>query len=219
MSSTVSSFLQRAKLVYSSIISTNSSNLSPTVPGLLDAFYLTSSSATEKFLSEATSLVVFVESDEPDSFGAFEITSLTELAREFGKKSQQYEQATALIRGLLSSAMSNPNVNLALMTYPLSSASQTIYKRQAPAAQPPSQSPFPIPSPSPQQPIGSVSTCFASVDACNNATDSCSGRGTCSEASKAGRSCFVCACETTLDDRGRREIWVGDACEKRDISG
>jgi hypothetical protein len=116
------------------------------------------------------------------------------------------------MRAVLESALSKPNINLALLTF---SPSKTLHRRQA---QPPQQSPLPPPSPIPQQPIGGVSTCFTSVDICTNSTNSCSGRGDCLQASKAGKTCFVCTCSKTTD-KGKTQTWVGDACERKDISG
>jgi hypothetical protein len=95
------------------------------------------------------------------------------------------------------------------------SPSILLNKRQA---QPPQQSPLPPQSPVPQQPISGVSTCFASADICTDSTNSCSGRGQCLQASKAGRTCFICACSKT-SDKGKTQTWVGDACERKDISG
>jgi hypothetical protein len=108
--------------------------------------------------------------------------------------------------------LSKPNIHLALLMF---SPSTSPRRRQA---QPPQQSPLPPQSPIPQQPISGVSTCFTSADVCANSTNSCSGRGECLQASKAGRTCFICACSKTTD-KGKTQTWVGDACERKDISG
>ncbi|KAJ7075831.1 hypothetical protein C8R43DRAFT_1054067 [Mycena crocata] len=79
----------------------------------------------------------------------------------------------------------------------------------------------PFPRPPPQSPIGSISTCHTTLDACSNATSSCSGRGECSGATKSGRTCFVCSCGTTRTGSGNQvktETWVGESCERKDIS-
>jgi len=39
------------------------------------------------------------------------------------------------------------------------------------------------------------------------------------QASKAGKTCFVCACNQTTTPNGKTQTWVGDACERKDISG
>jgi len=39
------------------------------------------------------------------------------------------------------------------------------------------------------------------------------------QASKAGKTCFVCACNQTSTANGKIQTWVGDACERKDISG
>ena len=39
------------------------------------------------------------------------------------------------------------------------------------------------------------------------------------KASKAGMTCFICACTATKDSMGRTENWAGEACERKDVSG
>ena len=155
--------------------------------------------------------------EENDSFGAFELLSLADVANEYGRDSEHYTLAAETANAVLLSAVSSPKLHLALLTYPTSAQSSNRQSNTSNFAQPP-QSPLPPPVPSPQLPIGGVSTCFETEEACNDGTNSCSGRGTCSSASKAGRTCFVCACEVTTDDEGRRTWWAGDSCEKRDVS-
>jgi len=56
----------------------------------------------------------------------------------------------------------------------------------------------------------------------NNSTSTCSGRGKCVEASKAGRTCFVCNCGKTTTGEGNKiktDYWAGESCERKDISG
>jgi hypothetical protein len=73
----------------------------------------------------------------------------------------------------------------------------------------------------PQQPangsvplVPSSRKCYDSLDACTNATDSCSGRGACRPATQVGRPCFVCACA-----RINGTQFAGDTCTTQDISG
>ncbi|OCB87351.1 hypothetical protein A7U60_g5490 [Sanghuangporus baumii] len=206
----VSSYLQRAEHVYSTIFSK-----APfaTAPLLLDAFTTHPSSATDAFLSETSQLVVCVESEEKESFGAFDLKGLAELLKEYGKDSELYQLAAETTRAILESALKKPELSLVVITYP-GTLTHSFSARQ----QPP-QSPLPPPTtPSPQLPIGGVSTCHASTEACGNATSSCSGHGSCVEAQKAGKTCFVCACSVTHDDSGRPQEWAGDACERKDVS-
>lgn len=207
----VSSYLRRAEHTYSTILSSSSESLPRrAVPRLVNIFTASPSSATEIFLAELSQLVSVVESDERDVFGAFELTGVSAILAEYGRTSEQFQLAVESTRALFESAMANAkHLNLVVLTYPGAHG-----KRQM---QPP-QSPLPPPGPSPQLPIGGVSTCHASADVCTNATNSCSGRGDCTEMSKAGKTCFVCQCEATLDSNGRRQIWVGDACERLDVS-
>ncbi|KAI1309855.1 hypothetical protein F5Y03DRAFT_59989 [Xylaria venustula] len=73
-----------------------------------------------------------------------------------------------------------------------------------------------------------VPTCFASQNACETATSSCSGHGACVDRwgkDDTKNSCFFCHCGKTVEsietDNGVREqvfYWGGATCQKRDIS-
>ncbi|KAI0877743.1 hypothetical protein GGS24DRAFT_445698 [Hypoxylon argillaceum] len=73
-----------------------------------------------------------------------------------------------------------------------------------------------------------VPHCFASQNACETATSSCSGHGTCVDrwaADATDASCFACRCGKTVeqdpDDKLHRKHlygWGGAACQKRDVS-
>ena len=69
---------------------------------------------------------------------------------------------------------------------------------------------------------GVISTCFASLDACNSGTKNCSSHGICGR--KLGSaSCFTCFCGNTTDVDGDGNaigitFWGGGACQKKDIS-
>lgn len=209
----VSSYLQRASHVYTNIFSATSPHPVQPVPRVLDTFSTSPSSVTEEFLSETAQLVSMIEEGEDGSFGAFELKGLSAIAAEYGRHSEQFKLAVETSRALFESAMAHPKLSLVVLTYP---TTQLHTKRQQ-VLQPP-QSPLPPPSPSPQLPIGGVSTCHVSADACSNATETCSGHGACVQASKAGKTCFVCSCNITHDASGRRDYWAGDSCQKRDIS-
>lgn len=212
LSSLISTYLHRARHAYTSIYS-ELSYTSQGVPSFLDLFSV-SSSATETFISEASALSEFLDMDETstDKFAAFELKGLSNIAETYGRASEQYQLAARTTRAIIESALSKSNINLALLTYPGTAPPS---KRRV---QPP-QSPLPPPSPVPQQPIGGVSTCFLTADICANSTNSCSGRGECLEASKAGKTCFICTCNKTTTQNGKTQTWVGDSCERKDISG
>lgn len=70
-----------------------------------------------------------------------------------------------------------------------------------------------------------VPSCFASQNACETATSSCSGHGVCADkwaGAGSDRSCFACRCGKTVeeDSQGRRLVydWGGATCSKLDIS-
>jgi len=206
LDSLVTTFLHRAPSTYSQVFS-EASYPAHGVPRLLDIFGVPSV-ATGAFLSEITTLLDFVESGSTsDKFGAFELKGLGEIQRAFGSGSEQYRTAAESLRAVIQSAIAKGSINLAVLTH----ASGSHQKRD------PQQSP--IPSPFQNQPVPFISTCHDSQVTCEDATSSCSGRGECVEVSKAGRSCFICGCSATKDSAGRTENWVGEACERKDVSG
>ena len=206
LDSLVSTFLHRAPSTYSQIFS-EASYPAHGVPRLLDIFSVPSV-ATGTFMSEMSTLLDFVESDSISSkFGAFELKGLGEIQRAFGSGSEQYRVAADSLRAVIQSAIAKGSINLAVLTH----APNSHRKRD------PQQSP--VPSPLQNQPISSVSTCYDSEETCDDSTDSCSGHGQCVAVSKAGRTCFVCACSSTKDAVGRTENWAGESCERMDVSG
>lgn len=159
-------------------------------------------------MSEMSTLLDFVESGPtPGKFGAFELKGLGEIQRAFGSRSEQYRVAADSLRAVIQSAIAKGSINLAVLTH----ATRSYEKRD------PQQSP--IPSSFPNHPISSTSTCYESQTTCEDSTSSCSGHGECIELSKAGRTCFICACSATEDSMGRTENWAGESCERKDVSG
>ncbi|KAI0431563.1 hypothetical protein F5Y09DRAFT_304429 [Xylaria sp. FL1042] len=70
-----------------------------------------------------------------------------------------------------------------------------------------------------------VPSCFASQNACETATSSCSGHGVCVDRwgkDNTDNSCFFCHCGKTVDtdSKGREQVfyWGGATCQKRDVS-
>jgi hypothetical protein len=77
--------------------------------------------------------------------------------------------------------------------------------------------------------------CHSSLDACNNATNNCSGHGSCYKKSgnakdvgDAPSACFTCGCNPTnvtftYADGTKKGVtlqyWGGSACQKKDVSG
>lgn len=160
----------------------------------------------------------FFSSAESSAFAAVELTTLSNIREEFGQSSDEYTHAAAEIRFILDQLINTtPGLHIAILTFS-PDASHSVFRRQ----DDPEQSPFPPNRPTPQEPIGSISTCFITADSCNNGTNTCSGRGQCVEATKAGRTCFVCTCGITQTGEGNQvktDVWVGESCERKDISG
>ena len=184
----------------------------PSIPRILDIFSVHPSDATELYLSETSQLVSFVETEETDAFGAFSLSGLSAIRSEYGAESELYSLGAETLRTILASTLLKSQINLVLLTYP----SITTHVSRQDQLQPPQQSPLPIPSP--QLPLSGSSTCFADLDACTGNTSSCSGHGECIQASKAGRTCFVCSCLSTRDESDRKTDWAGEQCERQDVS-
>ena len=158
--------------------------------------------------TDIQSLVSFFDSAEGPAFALMDLSTLHDIKETHGSSSYEYIQVGDRLRAYLEQILDDDTFNLAILTLPPPS----LFKRQAPV---------PSHAPSPQQPIGSISTCFTTVDVCNNSTSSCSGRGTCVQASKAGRTCFVCSCDVTKTGEGNKVktvAWAGQSCERKDIS-
>ncbi|KAF8070447.1 hypothetical protein FPV67DRAFT_1607025 [Lyophyllum atratum] len=168
-------------------------------------------------LEDVQLLSTFFESAETPSFAALELTKLSELRKTYGSTSDEYTKAVDDIRHFLEREYENTDsLHIALLTF--STSTPLLDKRQPQA----SQSPLPPTHPPPQEPIGSVSTCFDSYESCTESTNGCSGRGKCLEARKSGRTCYVCACSVTKIGEGARVKtvrWVGQGCERKDVSG
>jgi len=170
-------------------------------------------------LEDVDSLSAFFDSAESPAFAAAEIKKLSDLRRTYGPTSEQYSHTADKIRAFLKRAYDeNEELHVALLTFPASSHSHV---RREPGPQE-SQTPLPPNHPPPQEPISSISTCFTSAEACTNGTSSCSGRGQCIEATKSGRTCFICTCGVTRTGEGSKvktDRWVGQSCERKDVSG
>lgn len=192
LSSVISTYLHRAQHAYTSIYETQQ-------------------------LGDIDSLSAFFESAESPAFAAVEANSLSDLRREYGDASDEYLRATYQLRTFLERAYGQTgSLHVALLTY---SPSLPTHDKRQPQS---SQSPLPPNSPPPQEPIGGISTCFTSANACTNGTGSCSGRGQCVAASKSGRTCYICTCGVTKTGEGsnvKTDTWVGQSCERKDVSG
>lgn len=100
-----------------------------------------------------------------------------------------------------------------IITPPSSSA--TISPRALAAA--PSNSSLPTNgsnAPAPNLPIFSTSLCYTDAETCEANTTSCHGRGSCVAVTRAGKTCYGCACEKSADG----SYWGGVGCEKKNVS-
>jgi len=215
-SNLMSNLFTRAEHTYSYVtgsLTPDPSSFSPTYPAMLDIFSIPHP-ASELFLSSLAPLVAFLEEKDPETsgrFGVFAIAGLDAIVSAYGRDSERYRLAAETLRATLSAALVHPTLRLVVLTAPVAAA-QGHEHNNAKRQDEPAGSPLP-----PRLPTDAV--CFASADACGNATDACSGHGQCASALKAGRECFACACAATKDDTGRTQNWAGTSCERLDVSG
>lgn len=216
-SAMIQTSLSRAHEIYTEIFTLPSPDSpSYTIPRLLDIFSL-SSVSTDKFLTEASALIDFLETPLPadtTKFGAFEIEGLRAIKEAYGKDSEQYTLAASTLKATMESLMSRDDIHLVLLTAPPTTSEETMsgagmQRRQAQSA---------VMAPSFMAAQEAISGCFTTADSCSNGTSACSGRGECVGVLKAGRTCYVCSCVATQDDRGRTENWAGQSCERKDVS-
>jgi len=199
LSTVISTYLHRAAHTYTSIYAADPS----------------SQSRKAWYTAELDSITSFFANAKGASFAAAELSGLANVRATHGVDSDEYRTSLEATGKMLEYAVEH-NIHIAMLTF---SPSHSPELKRAPAPQL-SQAPFPRPPP--QSPIGSVSTCHTTLDACNNTTSSCSGRGECLGATKVGRTCFVCSCGTTQTGSGNQvktQTWVGESCERKDISG
>ncbi|KAL4249044.1 Archenteron Induction-Related [Abortiporus biennis] len=212
-SSLISNYINRAGDVYTHVFSGQSASTKPS--RILDEFDLPATEETAAFKEELGALLNYYDSEDDEKFGAFSITSLSQLADRYGMDSTPYSTA-AFTFAVFVKSLAEKGVNMVIVSYPEPTLN-TLTKRQ----QPP-QSPLPPSLPKPAEPISAISTCFTSETTCTESTNSCSGHGKCVAASKAGRTCYVCACSSTrsTDGQGKNKThsWAGTSCEREDVS-
>ncbi|KAF9567926.1 hypothetical protein CPC08DRAFT_625850 [Agrocybe pediades] len=163
-------------------------------------------------LQDVSSLQSFLDSAQEPFFVGIDLSALHTAIESDDEESAGVIDA---LHSMLESVRRDERFHLALLTYPSDSLTERATAQQT-------QAPLPSNLPPPHQPIGSVSTCFTSLDSCNNGTSTCSGRGQCVKASKAGKTCFVCNCGTTKVGEGNKvktTYWAGESCERKDVSG
>lgn len=212
----IQTYIHRASELYTNLFTEFSPVSSSSRQPLLDIFSAPTQ-ANRKFITSVVSLVDYLDAKSTsdsgyENFAAFELNGLSDLAAQYGEDSESYQTAVKTLQAVFTSAMTHPDLKFAVLTFVPATLAWT-------RADDEPQTPMNPPAAPPAAPISAISGCFTSSDACGNATDSCSGHGECVAATKLGRTCYVCACGVTVDDKGRKEDWAGRACERKDISG
>lgn len=207
LSSFLKTCIRRASHVYAHVVSEPSI---PTqgIPRALDTFSAPTP-VNEAFLAEMSTLVNYLDSaPASDRFAALELTGIARLAASYGKSSEQYKLATETLQAAIEVALADKSVHFALVTYtPSSQRRSPLFADQSAAVTP--SLPF----------VKALSSCFNSYLACTDATNYCSLHGECTNITRAGQECFVCACTTTISEAGKVQNWAGEMCERKDVSG
>ncbi|KAI6002935.1 hypothetical protein EDD15DRAFT_1440776 [Pisolithus albus] len=197
---------RRATHVFSHIFASRSVSTQG-VPRALDIFSAPTP-VNEAFLGEISTLTDYIDA-HVDRFAGLHITSIPRLAVSYGRESELYLLATRAVRGAVEAALSDRSVRFALLTYTSSSA-----QKRAPQLSQQSPNPATVQQTSTRLP----KVCYASEYACLNGTNACFGHGSCLSTTTQAGECFVCSCETTKSESGQTQIWVGDMCERQDVS-
>ncbi|CDZ98859.1 Domain of unknown function DUF3844 [Phaffia rhodozyma] len=192
------------------------------VPGfLLDLFDIKQDEATQTLHRELQMLSSWVFnalpsshlSEEQDPYDAMSIGSLQGVKAN----SEEYKLAVNVVKGAVDSITStSQRPFILILTPPSALVSSATFDKRALAPSPSSNSSFPGNNsyPAPNLPVYSTSLCLASYEACQNYTSSCNGRGSCVKVTRAGKSCYGCACGKSENGTS----YGGVACEKKDIS-
>ncbi|KAL4073709.1 hypothetical protein J3A83DRAFT_2601546 [Scleroderma citrinum] len=176
------------------------------VPRTLDIF-LAPTPANEAFLAEISALSDYIEAPSgSDRFAGLHLTSIPQLATSYGRDSEQYQLATHAVRSTIETALSNKSIRLALVTH-----LPSLVRKRSPYL----HSSFPLNT---RKSLPRPGVCYTSELACLNGTSACSGHGLCMSTISGGNECFACACETTKLGQ-KTQTWVGQSCERQDISG
>ncbi|KAG8214267.1 hypothetical protein J3R82DRAFT_11080 [Butyriboletus roseoflavus] len=198
---------RRASHVYTYVASEPSIPIQG-IPRMLDIFSAPTP-ANEAFLAEMSTLVDYLDSTPgSDRFAALELSGIPKLAASYGTSSEQYKLAIQTLQAAIEAALADKLVHFALVTH-----APSIQRRNPLLAD---QSAEVTPS---LQPVKALSSCFSSLLACTDVTNDCSGHGQCTNTTRAGQECFVCACTTTISEAGKVQNWAGEMCERRDVSG
>lgn len=205
--SLLKTFNQRATHAFSYVYA-KPSLPSQGVPRVLDVF-LTPTSANEAFLAEMTTLTDYIDAPTTiDRFAGVQLSSIPQLAAAYGRESEQYQLATQTVRSVIEAALFDKFIRLALVTY-LPSSVQKRSTQQLQSSLPPKT----------RQTLSRPGVCYDTELACLNGTSACSGHGSCVSTVHEGSECFSCACVATKSESGMTQTWVGQSCERQDISG
>lgn len=205
--SLLKTFNQRATHAFSYVYA-KPSLPSQGVPRVLDVF-LTPTSANEAFLVEMTTLTDYIDAPTTiDRFAGVQLSSIPQLAAAYGRESEQYQLATRTVRSVIEAALFDKSIRLALVAY-LPSSVQKRSTQQLQSSLPPKT----------RQTLSRPGVCYDTELACLNGTSACSGHGSCVSTVHEGSECFTCACVATKSESGMTQTWVGQSCERQDISG
>lgn len=160
-----------------------------------------------QFVKEMTQLDFFLSNELPKlptgSVATVSLNSLIDIYRH-SRDSQTYKTCKNMLGHLLQSALELSDVDTTIVVLPLDQRLVT-FKFQQHTRKLSKRSSTPAKK--------GVASCQLTQEACEDATDSCSGHGSCTQIGK----CWTCICSPTVA-KGLTTYWAGNSCEKEDIS-
>jgi len=175
------------------------------------------------------------------STGAFQnqilqLRGIKEIAQKFGKDSEEVQRAKEMMRLTVDSVVSTYPGKLAFFLVPGFQQEGQVHShkmlRHAANAEifstiPPShreKRSFAAREAIPTPIVPTTSKCFPSGESLKNATNYCNQHGIAVAGKKIGfteadaPTCWVCKCQSTIDESGKKHYWSGEDCTKEDIS-
>lgn len=157
------------------------------------------------FMAELVQLVTVAA--EGTSLLVAHLNSLTLLGRRFGSDSGSYKVAQAAVVKAIEDLQTSFDVTVVALDPAHSVKAELMNPRKRELDE--AYAAFT------KRGATAAKACFESKDACEAATNKCSGHGACG---KVQAKCWTCACVATKNKNGRTTLWAGPDCSKTDIS-
>lgn len=179
------------------------------------------------FMSEALALSSLIDElknqrDLTANLRAFAVFgSLNYISRRYGIQSTKYKTACSIMVEKLQDWAAIGKFHFALISDNSISMTDALHKRQIDFDDESNFEDEEMINSRPSGNIWPLGTCYPNEASCGNHTNGCSGHGHCSPY-MGDDTCWTCACtptvNTTEDGGILTTVWVGESCQKQDIS-